>query len=207
MGFFDLNIPHLDSSLSDKTAFKARRTKLVIKAMELGYTGIAYNRTIKGVMSDIDRCAISLLTLSSLLKLAPSLSSSVGLHRDFLGVPRASPFRQYTRLTVCVESQSQAQALNSGNPILKTYDLVAVRALNQTVFDQACEKLEVCRLELFIGFSVSVAWKVEETGKENYSFDKNLPSKFGFAPFSLQGKHCMVWDYCWEYLFVVVFVG
>lgn len=143
MGFFDLNIPHLDSSLSDKTAFKARRTKLVIKAMELGYTGIAYNRTIKGVMSDNDRCAISLLTLSSLLKLSPSLSSSVGLHRDFLGVPRASPFRQYTRLTVCVESQSQAQALNSGNPILKTYDLVAVRALNQTVFDQACEKLEV----------------------------------------------------------------
>jgi ribonuclease P/MRP protein subunit RPP1 len=144
MGFFDLNIPYLESSPSDKTAFKATRTKLVIKAMELGYTGIAYNRTIKGVMSDHDRCCISLLTLSSLLKLAPSLSSSVNLHRDLLGVPLASPFRQYTRLTVCAEGPSQAQALNSGNPILKTYDLVAVRPLNQTVFDQACEKLEVC---------------------------------------------------------------
>ncbi|KAE8038959.1 hypothetical protein FH972_011418 [Carpinus fangiana] len=142
MGFFDLNIPYLESSPSDKTAFKATRTKLVIKAMELGYTGIAYNRTIKGLMSDHDRCCISLLTLSSLLKLAPSLSSSVNLHRDLLGVPLASPFRQYTRLTVCAEGPSQAQALNSGNPILKTYDLVAVRPLNQAIFDQACEKLE-----------------------------------------------------------------
>ncbi|XP_040992973.1 protein GAMETOPHYTE DEFECTIVE 1 [Juglans microcarpa x Juglans regia] len=144
MGFFDLNIPYLESSPStDKTPFKAARTKLVIKAMELGYTGIAYNNTIKGVMSDHDRCAVSLLTLSSLLKLVPSLASSVNLHRDLLGVPRASPFRQYTRLTVCVESPPQAQALNSGNPILKTYDLVAVRPLNQVVFDQACEKSEV----------------------------------------------------------------
>ncbi|KAF5447052.1 hypothetical protein F2P56_032632 [Juglans regia] len=143
MGFFDLNIPYLEASPStDKTPFKAARTKLVIKAMELGYTGIAYNNTIKGVMSDHDRCAVSLLTLSSLLKLVPSLASSVNLHRDLLGIPRASPFRQYTRLTVCVESPPQAQALNSGNPILKTYDLVAVRPLNQVVFDQACEKSE-----------------------------------------------------------------
>ncbi|KAG7949914.1 hypothetical protein I3843_13G088200 [Carya illinoinensis] len=144
MGFFDLNVPYLESSPStDRMPFKAARTKLVIKAMELGYTGIAYNNTIKGVMSDHDRCAVSLLTLSSLLKLVPSLASSVNLHRDLLGVPRASPFRQYTRLTVCVESLLQAQALNSGNPILKTYDLVAVRPLNQVVFDQACEKSEV----------------------------------------------------------------
>ncbi|GMY10739.1 protein GAMETOPHYTE DEFECTIVE 1 [Fagus crenata] len=143
MGFFDLNIPYLESSPSDKTTFKATRTKVVIKAMELGYTGIAYNRTIKGVMSDHDRCSISLLTLSSLLKLVPSLSSSVNLHRDLLNVPRASPFRQYTRLTVCAENHSQALALNSGNPILKTYDLVAVKPLDQSVFDDACDKSEV----------------------------------------------------------------
>ena len=148
MGFFDLNIPYLESSPSDKTTFKATRTKVVIKAMELGYTGIAYNRTIKGVMSDHDRCSISLLTLSSLLKLVPSLSSSVNLHRDLLNVPRASPFRQYTRLTVCAENHSQALALNSGNPILKTYDLVAVKPLDQSVFDDACDKSEVRGFEI-----------------------------------------------------------
>ncbi|XP_062081937.1 protein GAMETOPHYTE DEFECTIVE 1 [Humulus lupulus] len=139
MGFFDFNIPYSEALPSDK----ATRIKLATMAMELGYSGVAYNRTIKGVMSDRDRCSIPLLTLSSLLKLSPSLASSVYFHRDLLGVPRASPFRQYTRLTVNADSPSQAQVLNSGNPILKTYDLVSVRPLNQTIFDQACERLEV----------------------------------------------------------------
>ncbi|XP_022755700.1 uncharacterized protein LOC111303589 [Durio zibethinus] len=147
MGFFDLNIPYTDSTppnnVNSSASAKSTRIKIVIKAMELGYTGIAYNRTIRGVMSDRDRCSISLLTLSSLLNIAPFLSSSVKLHRDLLGVPRSSPFRQYTRLTVCIDTASQSQALNSGNPVLKTYDVVAVRPLNQNAFDQACEKAEV----------------------------------------------------------------
>lgn len=138
MGFFDLNIPY-ETSQSSKTT----RIKVVIKAMELGYTGIAYNRTIKGVMSDRDRCSITPLSLASLLNVAPSLASSVNLHRELLGIPRSSPFRQYTRLTVSVDTPAQCQALNSGNPILKTYDLVAVRPLNQSAFDYACEKSEV----------------------------------------------------------------
>ena len=73
--------------------------------MELGYIGIAYNRTIKGEMSDHDRCSIFLL-----LRQSPPWP------------PQCS-----TRLTVCVENHSQALALNSGNPILKTYDLVTVK--------------------------------------------------------------------------------
>ncbi|GLU02429.1 hypothetical protein SLE2022_196800 [Rubroshorea leprosula] len=146
MGFFDLNIPYLESSPSNTAANacqKAVRIKIVVKAMELGYTGIAYNRTMKGVMSERDRCPIPLLTLSSLLKVAPSLSSSVNFHRDLLGVPQSSPFRQYTRLTVCVDNVPQCQALNSGNPILKSYDIVAATPLNQTAFDYTCEKAEV----------------------------------------------------------------
>lgn len=115
----------------------------MVKAMELGYSGVAYNRKIKGVMSDSDSCSIPPLSLSSLLKLAPSLSSSVRFHRSLLGVPLSSPFRQYTRLTVAVDSSPQASALNSGNPVLKSYDLVAVRPLNQNAFDQACQVSEV----------------------------------------------------------------
>ncbi|KAK4759144.1 hypothetical protein SAY87_020445 [Trapa incisa] len=138
MGFFDLNIPYDDSASN-----KVNRIKLATKAMELGYDGVAYSRTMNGVMSDRDRCSINHLSLSSLLKVAPSLSSSVSFHRDLLGVPRSSPFRQYTRLTVSAESVSQAQALNSGNPILKSYDLVAIRPLNQIAFDYACERSEV----------------------------------------------------------------
>ncbi|KAK9998504.1 hypothetical protein SO802_018107 [Lithocarpus litseifolius] len=47
-----------------------------------------------------------------------------------------------TRLTVCVENHSQALALNSSNPILKTYDLDAVMPLDQNAFDDACDKSE-----------------------------------------------------------------
>ncbi|KAK6786152.1 hypothetical protein RDI58_014677 [Solanum bulbocastanum] len=146
MGFFDLNIPYYESDrniVTDKKTLKAIRLKLIIKAMELGYTGIAYNRTFRGVMSESDRCCIPLFPLSSVLKLALSLSSSVEFHRKLLNVPVSAPFRQYTRLTVVVDSSSQASALNSGNPILKSYNIVAVRPLNQQAFEQACQVSEV----------------------------------------------------------------
>ncbi|XP_024194499.1 uncharacterized protein LOC112197837 isoform X2 [Rosa chinensis] len=156
MGFFDLSVPYTDLPPPDRST----RTKLVTKALELGYSGVAYNRTIKGVMSDRDRCSIPLLTLPSLLKHSPHLTSSVGFHRHLLGVPRATPFRQYTRLTVCAETLAQAQALNSGNPILKTYDLVAVKPMNQFAFDQACEKLEVDIIA--IDFSEKLSFRLKQ---------------------------------------------
>ncbi|AED97261.1 Polymerase/histidinol phosphatase-like protein [Arabidopsis thaliana] len=146
MGFFDLSIPYNEPPRSggkEIAGGKTLRLKLATKAMELGYVGIAHNRSIKGVMSDKDSCTIPLLTLGSLIKVAPRLASSVGFHRDLLGVPRTTPFRQYTRLTVHVESNAQCQSLNSGNPILKSYDIIAVRPMNQNAFDYACEKAEV----------------------------------------------------------------
>lgn len=146
MGFFDLSLPYNEPPRSggkEIAGGKTLRLKLATKAMELGYVGIAHNRSIKGVMSNKDSCTIPLLTLGSLIKVAPRLASSVGFHRDLLGVPRATPFRQYTRLTVHVESTAQCQSLNSGNPILKSYDIIAVRPMNQNAFDYACEKAEV----------------------------------------------------------------
>ncbi|GAB2214699.1 hypothetical protein Drorol1_Dr00019061 [Drosera rotundifolia] len=160
MQFFDFNIPYNDdenpssSSSSGKTlaaaADKAKATKhknnrlkLAVKAMELGYSGVAYNRTISGVMSDSDLCSISPFPMSSLLNLSPSLSSSATFRRLLLGVSADSTFRQYTRLTVAVDNLAQVCAINSKNPILKSYDLVAVRPLNETVFEQACQSSEV----------------------------------------------------------------
>lgn len=112
--------------------------------MELGYTGVAYNRSMKGVVSDSYQCSISLFPLSSLLKAAPSVSTSVQFHREILGLPLTSPFRQLTRLTVAVETPVQADALNSGNPVLKTYGLVAVRPLIQLAFERVYKVSEVC---------------------------------------------------------------
>ncbi|XP_075633573.1 protein GAMETOPHYTE DEFECTIVE 1-like [Castanea sativa] len=107
--------------------------------MELGYIGIAYNGPIKGVMSDNDRCSISLLLCQS--------------------PPR--PPQCSTRLTVCVENHSQALALNSGNPILKTYDLVAVKPLDQNALDDACDKSEIDIIA--IDFSERLPFRLKQT--------------------------------------------
>ncbi|XP_073291753.1 protein GAMETOPHYTE DEFECTIVE 1-like [Primulina huaijiensis] len=148
MGFFDLNVPYHESDrqVTDKSSLKSRRLKLSLKAMEFGYTGIAYNRTLKGVMSESDRCSTPLFPMSSILKLVPSssaLSAAVKFHRELLNVSVSAPFRQYTRITVIVDSPSQVVALNVGNPVLKSYDIAAVRPLNQNAFDQACQTSEV----------------------------------------------------------------
>ena len=150
MGFFDLNIPYDEHSSS--SSIRVNRIKIVAKLMELGYSGIAYNRTIKGVMSDKDRCTIPLLNVSSLQSILPTFSASLEFHRNLLGVPRSSPFRQYTRLTICINSLQEILAVNSGNLVLKTYDLIAVKPLNQNAFEQACEKLEVCRIYFCVYF-------------------------------------------------------
>ncbi|KAG2311042.1 hypothetical protein Bca52824_022599 [Brassica carinata] len=146
MVFFDLNVPYSYPSQTggkEVAVVNKLRVKLATKAMELGYVGIAHNHSIAGVMTEKDSCTIPLLALGSLIKAAPRLSSSVGFHRDLLGVPRSTPFRQYTRVTVKLESKAQCLGLNSGNPVLKSYDIVAVRPMNQYAFDQACTKAEV----------------------------------------------------------------
>ncbi|XP_073270880.1 protein GAMETOPHYTE DEFECTIVE 1-like isoform X2 [Primulina huaijiensis] len=165
MGFFDLNISYHESDrrVTDKSSLKSRRLKLALKAMEFGYTGIAYNRTLKGVMSESDRCSTPLFPISSILKLVPSssaLSAAVKFHRELLKVSVSAPFRQYTRITVIVDSPSQVAALNVGNPVLKSYDIAAVRPLNQSAFDQACQTSEVDIIA--IGFSEKLPFRLKQ---------------------------------------------
>lgn len=116
---------------------------------------------MKGVMSDNHRCSTSPLSLSSLLNVVPFLASSAKLHRELLGVSASTPFRQYTRITVCVENTLQANALNAGNPILKTYDLVAVMPLNQNAFDVACERMAVDIIS--IDFSAKLPFRLKQS--------------------------------------------
>ncbi|KAH6815218.1 polymerase/histidinol phosphatase-like protein [Perilla frutescens var. frutescens] len=116
--------------------------------MELGYSGVAYNRTQKGVMSESDRCSTGLFPISKLTPTSSSFFASVKFHRELLNITVSATFRQYTRLTVILDSQSQGSTLNAMNPILRSYDIAAVRPSNQKTFDQACQTLEVCRMKL-----------------------------------------------------------
>ncbi|KAL0417788.1 UNVERIFIED_CONTAM: protein GAMETOPHYTE defective [Sesamum radiatum] len=162
MGFFDLNIPYHESDrhATDKSSLKGRRLKLVLKAMELGYTGVAYNRTLKGVMSESDRCSTPLFPLSKLTPSSSAFFAAVKFHRERLNVAVSSSFRQYTRLTVVVDISSQALALNAGNPIIRSYDIVAVRPMNQSAFDQACQVSEVDMIA--IDFSEKLPFRLKQ---------------------------------------------
>ncbi|XP_057747885.1 protein GAMETOPHYTE DEFECTIVE 1-like [Arachis stenosperma] len=161
MEFFDLNVPYEKPSPGiGTTSIEANRTKIAVKAMELGYTGIAYNRTVDGVLSDKLRCSIKPLSIFSLLNILPSLPLSAKLHRDLLRIPLSTPFHQYTRITVCVDNPFQINAAYCDNPILKTYDLVAIKPSNQITFDMACQRSEVDIIT--IDFSKKLPFKIKQ---------------------------------------------
>ncbi|KAK3024471.1 hypothetical protein RJ639_043192 [Escallonia herrerae] len=137
MTFFDLNIPYLEPTkhpTTTTTALKTTRLKLTVKSMELGYTGVAYNRTIKGVMSESDRCSTPLFPLPSLLRLSPSLSSAAALHRRLLGTPLLPP------------SASTRASLSA--------------PLNQSAFEQACQASEVDLIA--IDFSEKLPFRLKQ---------------------------------------------
>lgn len=143
--FFDLSIPYLETlnnTDSSKSKILKLRLKTLARAMELGYTAVAYDRPFKGVISDADRCRIPRFSLTSLLEVAPTLPSAVTLHRDRNGVPRSVPFRQYSRVTVAVDRMSIGSAFNAKG-VLRSYDLVAAKPLDQDAFDRVCQVSEV----------------------------------------------------------------
>ncbi|KAJ6827991.1 uncharacterized protein M6B38_364475 [Iris pallida] len=143
--FFDLNIPFLELATNGETknkTLKSLRHRSVARAMELGYSGVAYDRPFRGVMSDSDRCRIPHLSLESLVEASRSLIPSASFHRDLLGASKSSPFRQYTRVTVAVDRFSVGTAFNAKS-VLRSYDLVAARPADQEGFNQACQVSEV----------------------------------------------------------------
>ncbi|KAJ7546548.1 hypothetical protein O6H91_08G044000 [Diphasiastrum complanatum] len=134
--FYDLNIVY------DGVKEHSRREMLAM-AMQMGYSGIASNHVVVGLMADSDRCRICPLPVSAIISASPGVAEAAKFHREVLGVPVGQPFRQYSRLTIVIEDQVQAAALNAANPVLRTYDLVAVQPTNQKMLGQACNHLEV----------------------------------------------------------------
>ncbi|KAL3687633.1 hypothetical protein R1sor_013942 [Riccia sorocarpa] len=139
--FYDLNMQ------VDGVGDLARR-ELLAMAVQLGYSGIAANHVVTGHLGETDRCRIRPLELQTILSAAPGVAESAKFHRKLLGVPPGQPFRQFSRITLHIDNQNQANAVNSANPVLKSYDLVAVRPANQKMFNLACSQLEVDMISL-----------------------------------------------------------
>lgn len=151
--FFDLSVPYLErehgassstGAAAENKALRSARLRAAVKALELGYAGVAYDRPFRGVVADSDRSrSAAPFPLPSLLAAAPSLAAAAALHRRLLRSPPSPPFRQFSRITLSLDSPA-AVASSSSNPVLRTYDIVAIRPLNQAAFDHACKFSEVC---------------------------------------------------------------
>ena len=166
--FYDLNLAIDGLSTSQKAS-------IITTALQLGYSGIALNHTMKGTMaspppapSSSDLCTISTVNLSEMASdNASEIVRSAHFHREVLrgtvGLSENTTgscsrkekrgrglFRQYRRLTMVVDNVMQAASLNPSNPLLKSYDVVAIRPVEQRVFEQACGHLEVRQGFLFL---------------------------------------------------------
>ncbi|NP_001145751.1 uncharacterized protein LOC100279258 [Zea mays] len=107
------------------------------RALELGYAGVALDHHHRGLLADSHVCRTDTFApLSSL-----PLPSSAALHRRRLASPASEAFRQYTRITLSLDSAAAtASALApSAARLLRTYDLVAARPLTQAAFDHLCQ--------------------------------------------------------------------
>ncbi|XP_024362991.1 protein GAMETOPHYTE DEFECTIVE 1 isoform X2 [Physcomitrium patens] len=132
-----------DLSLGEVEIGGNTRRELVTTVLQYGYTSVATDYVHSGPLAETDRSSIKPLDVSGLLSASSGIAESVKFHQKLLGVPADQPFRQYSRITVVVDDSAQAAALNSGNSVLRTYDIVAVRPTNQKVFEQACRNSEV----------------------------------------------------------------
>ncbi|XP_024523064.1 ribonuclease P protein subunit drpp30 [Selaginella moellendorffii] len=133
--FFDLNV------CGDGGNEQPRREALAM-ALQLGYTGVAIPHIVKAVMHESDRCKLRPIKPDVLLAALPGVCESTKFHRRLLGVSNKIPFRQYSRISVVVVDQVQAAALNPSNPVLQSYDVVAVQPMSQQSFAQACTTME-----------------------------------------------------------------
>ncbi|CAM0874278.1 unnamed protein product [Alopecurus aequalis] len=127
--FFDLSL--LPSSNPNSRLLAAAR------ALELGYAAVALDHPHRGLLADADRCRTSPFpALSSL-----PLPFSASLHRSRNGSPTDEPFRQYTRITLSLDSPAAAASAlaPSAARLLRTYDIVAARPLTQAALDHLCQ--------------------------------------------------------------------
>ncbi|XP_047087401.1 uncharacterized protein LOC124699078 [Lolium rigidum] len=127
--FFDLSL--LPSSNANSRLLAAAR------ALELGYAAVALDHPHRGLLADADRCRTAPFPVISSLP----LPSSAALHRSRNGSPTDEPFRQYTRITLSLDSPAAAASAlaPSAARLLRTYDVVAARPLSQAALDHLCQ--------------------------------------------------------------------
>eukprot|EP00123_Amoebidium_parasiticum_P011525 comp20763_c0_seq1/m.27231 comp20763_c0_seq1/g.27231 ORF comp20763_c0_seq1/g.27231 comp20763_c0_seq1/m.27231 type:complete len:280 (-) comp20763_c0_seq1:272-1111(-) len=121
--FVDLNV-----SLVEDKALLGRTLAMLAK---LGYDAAAFSKTITGKVTNEH---INKRPKGELVLLA---------HVDKEWQAEAKKLRQYSRLTVILEDQSQIYSLNPSNSVLRTYDIVAAMPETEKLFQHCCQTADI----------------------------------------------------------------
>jgi ribonuclease P/MRP protein subunit RPP1 len=100
---------------------------LALAAQQMGYTGIAFVRTVVGKPGPADACRMELPDLPATQPRPLALLSQ-----------RRDRFDVRSRLNLVADDASAFHMLSSSNTIVMSYDLVAVLPTNEKVFQAAC---------------------------------------------------------------------
>ena len=124
MPYYDLNALYSAESAAG----------LVEMAIKLGYDGIAFNHVVPAnrKVVDSDLCSIPQIGFDQFANLLPQAILK----------SESKIFNQFSRITLIVDDTTQIAAINSNNPILKSYDIFAVEALTEKAFSNACLHLD-----------------------------------------------------------------
>ncbi|KAF9954583.1 Ribonuclease P protein subunit p30 [Mortierella alpina] len=118
--FFDLNIPVQTGSGATLASQEQLETRKRVELLvHLGYQAVAFNHEITGKLPNNHVNPITKINL-------PGIN-----------------LKQYTRLTLVVDDISQNYGLNTGNPGVASYDILAVQPTNEKLFQAACGTFEV----------------------------------------------------------------
>ncbi|KAF9899879.1 hypothetical protein BX616_002797, partial [Lobosporangium transversale] len=118
--FYDLNLPVSATPGSAQAAQEQLETRKRVELLNhLGYQAVAYNHEVTGKIGNNHINPITKLNL-------PGIN-----------------LKQYSRLTLVVDDVSQNYGLNTGNPTISSYDIIAVQPTNEKLFQAACGTFEV----------------------------------------------------------------
>ncbi|ORY01412.1 ribonuclease P protein subunit p30 [Basidiobolus meristosporus CBS 931.73] len=123
--FHDLNISNDSKLKAGETQLDSLRKRLEL-CSELGYEVVALNNTVVGKIGQNN--------VNPFRKMDIPDVSGKGFRKNF---------RVLSRLSVVVEDISQNYELNANNPVVSSYDIVAVQPTTEKLFQAACGTFEV----------------------------------------------------------------
>ncbi|KAJ3292279.1 hypothetical protein HK104_005409 [Borealophlyctis nickersoniae] len=142
--FVDLNIPWPAAG-----ADSAELKKTIGLLVQFGYEGVAYNNIVEGKVAASKSNPIKPLRLGN----GGEETSAQGALPSVISqsAPRGKLFHQLSRVTVIAEESNQNYQLNGNNANIASYDLVAIKPLNEKLLQQACQTFEVDIISLDMG--------------------------------------------------------